>query len=279
MMLMTHINNNMLIRAFLFILLLSIIGCTPGGGPVNKSISNYFHYNSDHSEVIYSAGGDCYSAGCAALEGVDVKSFRPIGPLYAVDNRQVYYRRYIIPAEVPTSFKYLGGSYSVGSKGVYFDGVIFSVPDPISFSVIAFTNGKDIDYYGVDRKSIYCRDKVLTSDVKSFRRVKDYYFADMQRLYYINDGVCKSIQADPMSFRFINKKDGALSVYGSDSNNVFFTLHDAVIMPDADVQSFKVLCTGLGPPHFAIDKNHVYNMGKRIDNAHPGTYIFPDNCQ
>lgn len=267
-------------KRFLFFTLVLLAGCSKGFTPIEQSISDSYYYDSNKKSVIYSQGGNWFAIGYTKIGLADVKSFKPISQTYAVDKNFVFFQEKIIENEKPENFTYLGDGYARGSQGIYWIGGLLKHIDTDTFT---FINSGDtqVTSYGKDKNAIYCGGDVLTTDINSFRSLKEragkHYFADKKYVYYMSMGGCQKINANPTTFRNLKKPDGSSSVYYSDLRKVFTSPFYKVIN-NADATTFKALCNGAGPPHYAVDKNRVYKWGNELPGAKPDTFDFPEVC-
>jgi hypothetical protein len=264
----------------LLVLAITISGCAPSGGHVNKELSNSHYYNATHTSIIYGPNGNCLELGCEVIENADIDTFEVLNNIYALDKNYVYFKRQILTSEKPNTFRLAKGPYAVGALGTYWYGELFDAKNPDSFTAVEFNIDHLTNHYGLDNKYVYCRKNVLSKKPESFRPFeKQGYFEDGDNLYYINGGVCEKIEVDIHSFEFLKKDDGSRSVYAKDANSIYVMSVQRRKIKEADVTSFKVLCTGVKPPQYALDKNYVYDFGKPILGTTPETFEFPDSCK
>ncbi len=263
------------------IILLCTVGCTITGPAIDTSVSNYHYYNLTRTGVIYSLKANCFELGCPEIKEVDISTFKPLNDIYAVDKSNVYFRLHIIPNASPNSFKLAGGSYAIGKNNVYWYGKVIPFIKPQSFSVGTFKVDNYDVYYGIDEAAIYCGDQIISKEPLLFHKLEYNYYKDSKNIYHMPS--CDTLHADPKTFQFLNKKDGASSVYAKDSKNVYYMFLQREVIEGADPDTFEVLCTKIGPPHYAKDKNSVYGMkfGKliRFEGADPNTFEFSESCQ
>jgi hypothetical protein len=261
-------------HALVLVASLFLWSCAPLGGPVDRARSNNHYFNATHTAVIWGRTGNCVELGCVEIKGADAKTFKVMNSSYAKDARSVFYEAQVIEGENPDQFRAVG-PYAIGANGVYWRGTLIDVKDATSFSVYQVNNL----YYGKDKFAVYCENGKISDDPIHFKPLdRAGYLVDQNDVYFM-DGVCRPLHADPGTFRFLFKKDGSESVYAKDAHRVYVVSVYHRQIPEADAKTFTVLCTGSGPPHYALDKRHVYNFGNIVANASPDTFVFPDSCK
>lgn len=254
------------------------IACVPLGPPIDETVSDNHYYSFLRTSVIFGQHGNCFELGCLEIEEADVQTFRPLNDMYAMDKQRAYYREDVLPEETPEAFRLAGGPYAVGSKGVYWYGKTFPVEDQETFHAVAYRiPGSKQFHYGVDDSGVYCHNEKISSRPDTFHALgRHTYFADSTNVYFM-DG-CEALDADPESFEFLKKSDGSYSVYARDSSTVYIVSVHHKPIEAADSETFEVLCAGVGPPHYARDRNHVYDFGKVVEGVDPGTFRIEENC-
>lgn len=253
--------------------------CTPLGPKIDESVSDNHYYSLFRTSVIFGWMGNCFELGCFEIEEADVDTFRPLNYMYAVDEHRVYYQQNVILDETPDGFRLAGGPYAVGSKGAYWDGETFPVQDEESFQAVEFRLDERKLHYGVDSSGVYCRNRKISDHPDGFHALeRPTYFADSGDVYVMRGGTCQALGADPDGFQFLKKADGAYSVYAKDSSSVYVLRFDYRAIEGADSATFEVLCSGVGPPHYARDKNRVYDFGEIVDGIDPNTFSIDQNC-
>lgn len=266
-----------------FVGLVCASGCGPSGPKIDPRVSDNHYYNLFRTKVIFGRAGNCFELGCWTIEGADAHTFRPLNGRYAVDKNRVYYERRAIAGERPESFRLSAGPYAVGTRGVYWFGEIIPVEDPESFHAVEFNRGDLREFYGVDSSGVYCRDRKISNRPNSFRGLDlAGYFSDTGNVYYIAGGVCETLGADPGTFEFLKKTDNVRSVYAKDSMHVYGVFVGPLknqVIEGADVETFEVLCAGIGPPHYARDKHHVYDFGRIVEGADPASFPVAEKCE
>jgi hypothetical protein len=252
------------------------LGC-PAGPAVNRDVSDSHYYSVASLGIVFSPGGNCL-AECTKISGASVLSFAPLNDLYSIDRNNVFFEAQALSGEGPAEFRVAGGPYAAGKQGVYWFGEIIDGADPASFSSVEFHLAGP-QYYGFDRRSVFCRDTVISDQPKEFHALaRAKYFADKSDVYVVSGGVCQALGADPSTFHFLAKQDGSPSIYAKDAKTVFY-LWTREVIPSADPTTFEALCEGLGPPHFARDRRQVYKPSTGLLSLEAGTFTLPEACK
>lgn len=195
------------------------------------------------------------------IKGSHGKSFELISSIYAKDSHQVYYFlypsngkvEYSVLSKDPERFKLIEHPYSRDENNVFYFGDLHPSKHPESFELIG--NG-----YSKDREQLFFQTNILkNADRNSFQLFSENqnftgdgaYAKDAHSVYYKNQAIT---HADQISFKILNE------YYSKDSKQVYY--QDRPVH-GADVNTFEVFPHTMGDAD-SRDKNHHYQMGKRI---------------
>jgi hypothetical protein len=173
------------------------------------------------------------------LKEVDFNSFEIINNKwdnnYAKDKNAVFYRAKKIINSNPKSFEILKEHYAKDNTHVYRVGELLKNADPESFQILSYT-------YQKDNYQVWSMGKPINADVKTFELVKYKYPGD---------------------------DNEQISLYAIDKNHVYF---QGDVIPEADVQTFKLVCSDAPYQEYGIDKNYVYYDWNIIEGADTKTF-------
>jgi hypothetical protein len=259
----------------IFILIISAIlgGCYPRALLVDKNVSDSHFYSLTRTSIIFGRMGNCFELGCKEIKGADVKTFKPLSYQYAVDKNNVYYQRKILVGENPKIFRVLNGNYAVGNK-VHLRNRIIADADAKTFITIPyFPFSNDPSYFAKDKNFVFAAIDKISTEPENFKLLGGgRYFYDTQDIYDIHSR--KALNVDSLTFELLYKLDGSPSIYGKDAHNVLYLNGYNKIIKDADAKTFEVLCSGVGPPYFAKDRNHFYFFYSVMENINSENF----NC-
>lgn len=235
--------------------------------------------------VVLSSVGMCVSAGVAALSCNSTSTYEISG------EKVLYYSHSDVATDTgldPRTFRRLdkargysscSESYVADAQKVQYDGKPVEGADVSTFVVFEEQGA----LYAKDRHHIYAAGKAISTAVKTFRIVDDYYATDGSVGFYLG----KSLPGKRfVSMRFYAKSDAAVfyngeilvgvdpnsfevlsgnPTYGRDASTVLF---EGLRLVDADSASFELLGTR---SFHSRDRARVYYREQMISGADPKT--------
>jgi len=178
------------------------------------------------SSTGYASDGQSVYYGTQRLQGVDAKTFTPIGHCWAKDRKHVFQHNRLVQGA-----------------------------DASTFRPLYATQGDDCTF-GVDKQHIVIGNEIfLACDASSLHLIKyaPTWQADKQCLYYEGR---KIQQADPATFTAILTKDKVFTGFAKDKNQVYYM---GKVVKHADSGSFRV-----ASPMCVRDNHHFYALDGKV---------------
>lgn len=173
------------------------------------------------------------------LKGIDFNSFEIINNKwkedFTKDKNAVFYKAERILNADPQTFEVLEFGFSKDKRHVYRIGELLKDADPKSFQIIDYI-------YQKDENQVWAGGRSINADVKTFELLK---------------------------YHLPGYETAQTSLYAIDKNHVYF---QGNVMPEADLQTFKIVCSDAPYQYYAIDKNHVYYCDKVVAGADAETF-------
>ncbi|MBR5069904.1 MAG: DKNYY domain-containing protein [Bacteroidales bacterium] len=187
----------------------------------------------------------------------DTETFEWLDNGYSKDIHHAYHDSTVIEGADPATFRVLDYHYAADAYHVFFKLRMIPEADPSSFKVLPLMNKGEEDeartiYLARDAHDYYVRDIPLhVADYRSFRRIKNKWAVDNQKVYYFGresekfDVICSPV-FDSRNFHVLSY------CFASDGHYVY---HEGTIIEGADPATFKVVGND---NNISQDKNHVY---------------------
>ncbi|WP_038529782.1 DKNYY domain-containing protein [Formosa agariphila] len=196
----------------------SFIGhaCSPFSGAVDKTISDNYYYSKSGKEIRYSRMGNWFELGNSKVDA-DVASFEPLAREFAKDKDHVFYKDYIIDAEVDRSTFRAGEAIAYDTNHVYIplEMVSYDIQDTLKTDdqlfIVAgadpetFERLDDWDW-GKDAKNWFYNYRTIAVDYESFTPINTNFCKDINQVYIRTSSEILPCNIDAKTLKIINDR-------------------------------------------------------------------------